>query len=195
MPHKISNSRVTPSLRTLGEAIQRARESQKLTLAESARRSQVSIGMLSQVERGQVNPSFVTMTKVAKGLGVPLTHFLDGQGRPVKRRVVGPRERKLLAFPEIGLSYQLLTPDLSGQLELLLIEVAPGLSTKSRPFRHAGEEAGLLLRGTLEVHLGDQVETMNAGDSIAYSSDTPHWYRNPGRRKVLAVWAITPPSF
>ena len=54
-----------------------------------------------------------------------------------------------------GLVYQLLTPDLSGALELLWIEYGPGATTAETPFTHQGEECGVILEGRLEVHVGE----------------------------------------
>ena len=181
-------------LEELGMAIQAGREKRGLTQAALARRSRVSNGMLSQIERGKANPSFATMNKIAIALGMPLSHFLDGSG-PKLDPVVRSRQQRRLVFPESGLTYQLLTPDVNRQLELLLIEVPPGTTTKARVFSHEGEEAGVLLQGTLEVHIGGAEHRLEKGDSIAFPSHVPHWYRNPGRHRAVAVWAITPPSF
>lgn len=183
-----------PTLDQLGKTLQTTRESRRLTLTALASRSKVSIGMLSQIERGQANPSFVTMSKIAGALGIPMSSFLDGS-KPNRNHVVRVKDRRRLVFPEIGLTYQLLTPDLNRDLELLLIEVAPGLSTRNRVFSHEGEESGMLLQGTLEVHVDGEIEVLNEGDSISFLSKLPHWYRNPGKKKAIAVWAITPPSF
>jgi mannose-6-phosphate isomerase-like protein (cupin superfamily) len=78
---------------------------------------------------------------------------------------------------------------------MVWVESAPGSSTEDSPFVHEGEECGLLLQGTLEVHIGDKLFVLHAGDSITFDSTIPHWYFNPGPERVLSVWAITPPSF
>jgi quercetin dioxygenase-like cupin family protein len=75
------------------------------------------------------------------------------------------------------------------------VESAPGTSTENSPFQHEGEECGLVLQGTLEVHLGDEAFVLEEGDSIIFDSRRPHWYRNIGSTRVLSVWAVTPPTF
>jgi quercetin dioxygenase-like cupin family protein len=167
---------------------------QKLTLKALSARSGVSIGMLSQIEHGHANPSFVTLGKIATAMSLPLVAFLDGHPAPFQR-IVRATARKRLSFPDRGITYELLTPDLSHQIELLYIEVAPGASTRERVFSHQGEEAGVVLRGSIEVHLEGKMSLLRVGDSITFPSHLAHWYRNPGKTKSGAIWAISPPSF
>jgi len=187
-------------LRLLGTALQRLRQERDLTLEELAKRSDVSTGMLSQIERGLGNPSVLTLHKIAQAMQVPMSYFLAGVDRG--DGVVHPNSRKRLTLPSSAslktadLVYELLCPDLTGSLEMLWIEYGAGASTEEAPFVHQGEECGLVLRGRLEVHTGDQVYSLAAGDSVYLSSSIPHWFRNPDAEKdAILVWAITPPSF
>ena len=60
---------------------------------------------------------------------------------------------------------------------------------------HEGEEAGFIVKGTHEVNVDGRLHVLKAGDSISYASTRPHWYRNPGKDPVEAIWIITPPTF
>ena len=187
-------------LNSVSESLRRVRQERGLTLEELAQRSGVSIGMLSQLERGVGNPSLRTLVKIAKGLGVPMGYFLSGIDhssavvrKHERRRLVLPAA--VLGLPDSDLVYQLLSPDLSGSLEMLWIEYGVGVSTEESPFTHDGEECGVILQGTLEVHVADEVWTLEAGDSVYFHSAIPHWFRNPGSEPAVMVWAITPPSF
>ena len=184
---------VSGKLRHLGSQLQQLRRRKELTLGELAQLSDVSAGLLSQLERGMGNPSFHTLSKLAYGLGVPIGLFFQGtyHSDPVVRK----NNRKKLVLEDHNLVYELLTPDLQRCLEFVWVEFAPGISTEQRPFCHEGEECGLVLQGTLEVHWGDEIYLLEAGDSVSYPCNIPHWYRNPGKEKAVSVWAITPPSF
>jgi len=190
----------TGALISLGANLQQLRTEKGLKLEELARSSGVSIGVLSQIERGLGNPSFRTLFKIAQGFGVPIGYFFSGVDRSGK--VVRKHERKMLVLPlsELnssngGLVYELLSPDLMGSLELLWIEYGPGISTKETPFTHQGEECGVILQGRLEAHIAEETFVLEAGDSIYFNSAVPHWFRNPGPETAVMVWAITPPSF
>jgi len=178
----------------LGSQLQRLRLERHLTLEKLAESSGVSVSLLSQLERGIGNPSFITLSKIAYALGIPIGHFFQGSESPLNM-VVRKKDRKKLVLPDRNLVYELLTPDLNRKIEFVWVEFASGISTEQRPFLHEGEECGLVLQGTLEVHLGDKVYLLEAGDSISYPCNIPHWYCNPGKEEVISVWAVTPPSF
>src|ERR1700722_20301131 len=54
----------------LGRTARRLRESQNLTLADVARRADISSAMLSRLETGRVSPSLETIVALAQSLGV-----------------------------------------------------------------------------------------------------------------------------
>ena len=109
--------------------------------------------------------------------------------------MVRGNERKTLRVPRSGLTYQLLTHDLSGQIEFILIELEPGQEGSRLPFGHPGEEAALVLEGQLHVWIGEEEHVLDAGDSISFNSGVPHRIGNVGRKRVVLVSAITPPHF
>jgi transcriptional regulator with XRE-family HTH domain len=180
---------------TIGEELHRARLDLGLSLQKLAEASGISTGMISQIERGLANPSVNTVSKLASALGLQLGIFFEPKPPTPERRVVRKGERPRIGIPDPSFVYELLVPDLNRSLEFVWVESAPGATTESSPFQHEGEECGLVLQGTLEVHLGDEVYVLEAGDSIVLDCRIPHWYRNIGAERVLSVWAITPPSF
>lgn len=185
------------TVQALGTQLRALRKQQKLTLESLAARANVSAGIMSQVERGQGNPSFNTLVQIAHALSIPVAQLFRGE-RTTSPVVRHDERRRLsihrsagddLAIPE------LLTPGLDHALEALMIVAPPGYSTESTPFSHDGEEFGIILEGTHEVHLGGVCYTLECGDAITYSSRLPHWYRNPTDQIVRSIWVITPPTF
>ncbi len=186
---------VLAELRTLGEALRQRRLELQLSVQELARRSEISAGLISQIERGLANPSFNTTAKLASALGLQLGVFFGEKPAVGPDPVVRRNQRRRLGVPDNNFLYELLTPDLDHSLEFVWVESAPNSSTEGSPFVHKGEECGLVLQGTLEVHVGSECYVLQSGDSITFNSSIPHWYRNPGPERVLSVWAITPPTF
>ena len=181
----------------LGRRIRRARLERSLTLDEVATRSGCSVGSLSQIERGIGNPSFNTIVKISHALDVSVGRLLEAAGShdPVVRREERRRLEGSGAVVENGTTYELLTPNLEGALEVVYMEIPPGASTEATPFTHRGEEVGFILDGVHEVHLDGITHLLREGDTICYRSTTPHWYRNPGPGTVRAIWIITPPTW
>lgn len=180
----------------LGQRIRALRRAKGTTLAELAERAGLSIGHLSQVERGLSTPTIRQLQAISTGLGVRIGWFFRAEPGGVQDAgVVRAAERRQLRYDGLGMTDQLLTPSLDGRLELLLSTLEPGATSGEEPYSHEGEEAGLVLEGTLELWIEDERHLLQAGDSFAFASTRPHRYRNPGSTTTRVVWAITPPSY
>ena len=70
-----------------------------------------------------------------------------------------------------------------------------GADTGETMLSHAGEEAGIVIRGRLEVTVGQQVRVLGPGEAYLFESRTPHRFRNARRIKCIVIAATTPPSF
>ena len=183
------------TVQAVGNEIKRLRKLRGMTLEQLAFGSGVSAGLLSQVERGQGNPSFNTLVQVAHALGIPVARLMVGEqlSSPVVRR--SERRRLNLGTEDELVVMELLTSRLDSALEAIRIVAEPGYSTEETPFVHDGEEFGIVLEGSHAVNVGGAHYVMEAGDSISYSSTIPHWYKNPGDVTSVSLWVVTPPSF
>lgn len=180
-------------VRALGQAVREARRGQGMTVEALAAAAGVSSGLISQLERGQGNPAFLTLRRLAEALELPVAHFV--QGPPSSGMVVRAGERKHLQLPDSGLTYELLTPSLRGKLEVLRTQIPAGWTNESKPFSHEGEECVHLLEGELEVVVGRSRYVLAEGDAITYDAALPHWYVNSSGGSALIIGAVTPPSF
>jgi transcriptional regulator with XRE-family HTH domain len=182
----------------LGLRIRSLRKERNLTLERLGELSDLSVGIVSQIERGKGNPSFATLAQLAHGLDIPVGRLLyvsEQNKSPVVRR--GERRRldgHGLGYDDGG-HYELLTPDFTGALEVVWVEHSPGYDTAATPYRHNGEEFGLVIEGRVVVHLDGIAHDLGPGDSIRYDSTVPHWYSNPGPETCRAIWVITPPTW
>ena len=183
------------TIQTVGNEIRRLRKQRGRTLEHLAAAAGVSAGLLSQVERGQGNPSFNTLVQVSHALGIPVARLMIGEqiSSPVVRR--SERRRLNLGANDDLVLMELLTARLDSALEAIRIVAEPGYTTEATPFAHDGEEFGIVLEGTHAVNVGGAHYVLEAGDSISYSSTIPHWYENPGETTSVSLWVITPPSF
>ena len=185
------------STASLGEQIRSLRKTRGFTLEELSHRSNVSTGLISLLERGKGNPSFTSLVQLAHGLDVPVGRLFHGENSASP--VVRAEERRVLEWHGNekldGARYQLLTPSLKGALEVVWVETEPGHDTSATPFRHNGEEFGIVLTGVKDVFLDGVRHRLTAGDSITYPSSIPHWYVNVGDEPSTAIWVITPPTW
>lgn len=180
---------------TLGQSLRARRLERGLTLAEAAATADISASALSQIERGLVNPTIVTLRRLAAALGVGVFSLLPDTQPEAAAVVVHQHERKTLGMPGSPVVYQLLTPNLRGPLEVLYYEIEPGGTTFEGGFAHEGDECCVLLEGRGELELAGRQILLEAGDAATYASGIPHALRNVGDTTLKAISAITPPFF
>jgi transcriptional regulator with XRE-family HTH domain len=177
-----------------GGVVRALREQRGLTIASLARQVGISAAAISQIESGAVQPSVMTLRKLAAALAVPVFRFFlpaDTAAASVVRRT----ERKTLGLAPTGAHYELLTPSLQGQLEVMEISLNPGQASAPDRISHPGEECLVITTGHGELDLGDDVTDMQTGDAATFQGSIPHRLRNTGRGRLTAISAITPPSF
>jgi transcriptional regulator with XRE-family HTH domain len=183
-------------VRYLGPEIRNLRKARGLTLAAVAQASGLSVGYLSLLERDRATPSINALHAISRALGVTISWFFEAGETPAPERdiVVRRARRRRLDFSP-GISDELLSPSLAGALELLASRFEPGAASGDSPYTHTGEEAGIVLRGQLELWVDGKTFLLGAGDSFGFPSTLPHRYRNPGSDEAEVIWAITPPSY
>ncbi|MCJ7626155.1 MAG: cupin domain-containing protein [Anaerolineaceae bacterium] len=194
-----------PTNQSLGEQIRNHRRTQKLTLVQMADGCNISPSFLSQIERGQANPSVTTLYAISDMLGVTTASFFteSDQDNHIEEvsfenqttaKVVRAKRRKTLIYPGTNILNELLTPDLQGAIQMMWIVMPPGTDSGTEPFVHQGEECGVILQGELETWIGGEKYILGPGDSIYHSSEIPHRSKNIGDTDVIMVVAKTPPS-
>jgi transcriptional regulator with XRE-family HTH domain len=179
-----------------GEQLRRLRQEQGLTLEDISRTSGLSIGGLSQLERGKGNPAFFTLIKIAHALDVPVARLLhvERTASPVVRRGE-QRELSPHVIDDEGVSALMMTPDLDRSLQVVRYIIPAGVSTDETPFAHAGEEFMTVLTGVLSVHVNGMAYTLRPGDSISFDSALGHSFGNAGTEPVEMIFVCTPPTF
>lgn len=184
------------SMHELAQVLRKLRADAGLSLSALASASGLSAGLLSQMERGNGNPSYNTLIKLAHALGVRVGDFFGGEDpEPKLAELVKADARRRLLLSEHDMVYELVTPSMNGRLGVIRAQVASGWSNEAVPFLHEGEECVLVVEGSLVVVVGDERYHLTEGDSLTYDASAPHWYANDGDRPAVFIGAMTPPSF
>ncbi len=193
----------------MGSQVRKLRREIGITGGELARRIGVSTSLISQIERGSTSPSIEVLRRLATALGVQIGVLFfekeqvvqrsrarsDSQERTSGAHLVRKNERVVISFPESNIRYELLSPNLRGQLEFIWMEIGPGDRTRQSGQGHEGEESFLILEGSALFHYGGDVWEMHPGDAITIDSSVPHYLTNPHDDPLRAVSVVTPPSF
>ena len=175
----------------IGERIKNLRNRNGLTQQELADRTELTKGFISQLERGQVSASMVTLFDIIECLGSTPADFF----RREEEKVVFSEQEYFEKIDDQGNSIQWIVPSAQRyQMEPLLVVLAPhGVLEEDKP--HTGEEFGFLLSGRLNLHLGEKVYHIKAGESFYYQAAVAHYITNPSNRPAKLIWISSPPEF
>lgn len=175
----------------IGERIKNLRNRNGLTQQELADRTELTKGFISQLERGQVSASVLTLFEIIECLGSTPGEFF----RQEEEKVVFSEEEYFEKIDEQGNSIQWIVPSAQKyQMEPLLVALAPhGVLEEDKP--HTGEEFGFVMSGRLTLHLGEKVYQVKAGESFYYQAASNHYISNPGNRPAKLLWISSPPEF
>lgn len=161
----------------IGAQIRQQRKRLDITAAELAAAADISPGMMSKIENGQISASLSTLNAVAKALNVPISALFAAyeerrdcsfvkadQGVSIERRGT-----------KAGHHYQLLGHSLGGD-----IVVEPYLITltqEAQPytaFQHAGIELIHMLTGRVAYRHADKTYVLAPGDTLFFDAGAPH---------------------
>jgi len=177
----------------VGRRIRELRRARNLSLETVVARTDLSIGFVSQIERGLSSPSLRVLATLADVLGVGIAALFgakpsdDGASGGVVTREVQRAELKLW---RTGISKQLLSPaGAENRLNLFLVRMEPGGSTGDELYTHDGEEAGLVLEGEMTLTVDAETWSLKTGDSFRFASRRPHRFSNPADdAKAVVLW-------
>lgn len=177
----------------VGQRIRDLRRTRAMSLEAVAARTDLSIGFLSQIERGLSSPSLRVLATLADVLGVGIAGLFGAKENAAATPdavVTREPERAKLNLWRTGISKQLLSPAGSeGRLNLFLVHMEPGGSTGDELYAHDGEEAGLVIEGEMKLTVGAESWTLKHGDSFRFASRRPHRFSNPsGDSKAVVLW-------
>ena len=174
-----------------GQRFRRLRIRRKLSLAQVARATNVSVGFLSALERGQMRCSIATLRRIARFYKTNIISLFETNGDA--QHLVRPSERRILETSS-SVRMELLAWG-NTAMEPHLFRVKPG-GGSGESYSHEGEEFLHVLRGEFELWLHNEGHYhLKAGDSLYFESSTPHRWKNPGRAEAWVLWVNTPPTF
>ncbi|MFT6073747.1 MAG: transcriptional regulator with XRE-family HTH domain [Yoonia sp.] len=169
----------------LGSRMRKLRHRMSMTLQQLSVASGVSVGYLSQVERGNATPTLGTLTQIAQALEVDTGYFIRAPRTVDSLTRDGARPKFALAGSSI--EYEQIGAERAGhELTSYIINVPPGYA--SEVVHHVGEEIIYILEGEISQMVGEREYLMGAGDSLHYLGTTPHCWSNKTAKTARILW-------
>lgn len=179
----------------LGKHLQQIRKEKKLTLEQLAKKSGVSRSMLSQIERGQANPTFGTLWNLSRALGLDMSELVEEfeSSGPISGKidVLLAADTPRITNAQNGCTLSILGPhDQVEQFEWYELQIESGGILDSQPHTQGTREHLTILQGAAEVTSGDQTIQLNTGDTGRYKADVPHAIRCVGESTLKALLVV-----
>lgn len=188
---------ISESRTRFGQHLRELRKEQQLSLAKLSERSDVSVSMLSHIERGQTMPSLRTLNRICQALNTEMSAIFptkDHEHEDESAEIVRAKERSALEFKAFGLTKELLSPQRNKSLEFFMVTLEPGGGSGPELLVRQGEKAGLVVQGELNLLIGDKQYRLSEGDSFQFNSAKPHRILNDTEKPIKLLWIIKPDS-
>ena len=164
-----------------GKRIGQLRKAKNLSMAELAKNIGVSRSLISQVEKGEAYPSLQTLSKIVEALGVSMsTFFQDIPEKEVENDVVvRSGSRKIIFMQDSKVKYHILSPSIYKDMEFVITELPP--YHEGNPvdyFKHEGREHFYVLKGRIQITVGENTYILNEDDSGCFDAGQIHYFVN-----------------
>lgn len=180
--------------KNVGEVIKRIRTEKKLTLKDVAEKTDLSIGYLSQLERGLTSIASDTLKKIASVLDISVDELLS-MPTCCKKSIVRSYEREIIKMEGHSIIEYSLT-NISNESNMLprFVEILPQKdSEETEVYKHEGEEFVYVIEGVLTLKIEKEVHDLYPGDCAHYSSTKKHNWSNQ-TNKVVRLLSINTPN-
>lgn len=165
--------------RIIGYNLKNIRKNKGFSLDKVTEITGVSKAMLGQIERGESNPTVATLWKIATGLKVSFSSFLEENHNG--------KELSLVSYTKINpiieeegnmIIYPLFFFDVNRGLEIFTIKLNPGCNHVSESHDDGVEEYIIVTEGIVDITVGEDTYKLEKGDAIRFHANKNHIYRN-----------------
>lgn len=173
---------------SLGEALRSRRKELKMSMQAVADAAGLSVGFISQVERGLTAPSLGSLASISRILELRLSDILeqpDGSDETTRKAA-----RQKYQVPGAEASYERISTAFQGAcLHSVIVHEPPG--HRAEPISHEGEEMIFVLNGSITFEVEGQAEILMQGDSIHFDSRRVHSIWNHTDEHSSILWCGT----
>jgi quercetin dioxygenase-like cupin family protein len=176
---------------TLGPRIKKLRQSRAMSLETLANETGHAVDYLERIENDEVIPPVAVLLSLSRALEIDSGELLkddDEESKAVERRAEAVRKRT------DHYSYKVLTPEARHKhLKGFQVAIEADSDLEGPGYQHEGEEFVYVLKGQVEVKVGENVNSLAQGESLHFNSSLVHKLRNVGTERCeLLVVLYTP---
>ncbi len=173
----------------IGKRLSKMRREKKLTLKNLANETGLSTDRISQIEKGEIIPPVAVILQLSKALEIDSSILLREEKKLAGKQSDADYQKRTEDY-----TYETLTPEARHKrLKAFKISIDPKSDHKGVSYQHQGEEFVYVLKGRVEVTVGENKNTLTPGKSLHFNSSIIHKLRNTSDKKAeLLVVLYTP---
>lgn len=173
----------------IGKRLFKLRKEKKLTLKHLGNETGLNPRFISKVEKGEVIPPVSVILQLSRALEVDSSILLQEE----KKRA-GEKSQEGYQKRTEDYSYETLTPEARHKhLKAFKVFIDPKSEHKPVGYQHLGEEFQYVIKGKVEVMVGENKNVLGPGDSLHFNSSIMHKLKNISSEKAeLLVVLYTP---
>jgi quercetin dioxygenase-like cupin family protein len=161
--------------KSFGCKMRQLRQAKKMSLEHLANETGYSQRYLKEIEEGIAIPPVSAVIQIAKVLSIDSGSFLSSEGQEVFEK----RRRESFVKRTQAYSYQTLTPSAETKhMKAFLVTIDPKQDHRMVEYRHEGEEFLYVLKGQVEVMVGEDQNLLQKGETLHFDSGIIHKLRN-----------------
>jgi transcriptional regulator with XRE-family HTH domain len=180
----------------IGQKLRLRRKVRRMSLKEVAERSGVSIGLVSQIERGLSTPSLRSLNQICQALEMPMRWLFEGEHAGAHDEgevVVRQSQRRFMDLGAKGMVKELMSPDSVPGIQMMRIVIRPGGSSGESPYNHPnGAKCGTVLSGQFGLEVDEREYILGPGDSFAFRATSQHRFWCAGGEPCEVIWIVSP---
>ena len=176
--------------KSFGANMKQLRQTRKISFEQLANKTGFSQRYLKEIEEGIAIPPVSAVIQIAKALSVDSGSFLSAEEQEASQR----RRRESFFKRTQAYSYRTLTPDAEQKhMKAFLVTIDPKQDHKMVEYRHEGEEFLYVLKGHIEVRVGENQNLLKKGETLHFDSGMTHKLRNLGDEEAKLLVVIYTP--
>ncbi len=172
--------------KSFGAKMKQLRQLRKIPFEQLANRTGFSQRYLKEIEESKVIPPVAAVIQISKALSIDSGSFLSAD----KQEALVKRRRESFFKRTQAYSYKTLTPGAETKhMKAFLVTIDPKQDHKMVEYRHEGEEFIYVLKGQVEVIVGENRNLLEKNETLHFDSNIAHKLRNLShdRAKLLVV--------
>jgi transcriptional regulator with XRE-family HTH domain len=181
----------------IGQKLKSIRKERGLSQRELATRAGLTNGTISLIEQNRTSPSVASLKSLLDAIPISMAEFFstleDADAPKVFYKAddfteIAPTSPGQVSLRQLGNAEH-------HALQVLHETYPPGADTGPEFLTHNGEEAGVVIKGRIEVTVDGRVAVLDVGDGYLFDSRLPHRFRNFDDSVCEVISSCTPPSF